>query len=92
MAASFSIQVLTPEGLVWEGRGTAVNAPGVVGGFGILPRHQPMVAALQPGQSFTWHRDQATLYLAAKQTGRKITSRKLTQGGYRCWLQSNPTP
>ena len=49
MAASYSIQVLTPEGLVWEGRGTAVNAPGVVGGFGILPRHQPMVAALQPG-------------------------------------------
>jgi len=49
MAASFSIQVLTPEGLVWEGRATAVNAPGAAGGFGVLAHHQPMVAALQPG-------------------------------------------
>ena len=59
---------------------------------GDLPTLRKTIAALQPGQSFTWHRDQTTLYLAAKQTGRKITSRKLTQGGYRCWLQSNPTP
>ena len=49
MAATFSIQVLTPEGLVWEGRASPVSAPGVAGGFGILAHHQPMVAALQPG-------------------------------------------
>ena len=50
MAATFSIKVLTPEGLVWEGRASAVSAPGIVGGFGVLAHHQPMVAALQPGQ------------------------------------------
>jgi F-type H+-transporting ATPase subunit epsilon len=49
MAATFSISVLTPEGLIWEGRASAVNAPGVAGGFGVLAHHQPMVAALQPG-------------------------------------------
>ena len=50
MSATFSIQVLTPEGSVWEGRASLVNAPGVAGGFGVLAHHQPMVAALQPGQ------------------------------------------
>ena len=50
MASVFSIQVLTPEGLVWEGRASAVTASGVAGGFGVLAHHQPMVAALQPGQ------------------------------------------
>lgn len=49
MAATFSIQVLTPEGQVWEGRASAVTAPGSAGGFGVLAHHQPMVAALQPG-------------------------------------------
>jgi len=50
MGTAFSIQVLTPEGKVWEGRATALNAPGAVGGFGVLARHQPMVAALDAGQ------------------------------------------
>ncbi len=50
MATAFSIQVLTPEGKVWEGRATAVKAPGAVGSFGVLAKHQPMVAALQSGQ------------------------------------------
>jgi F-type H+-transporting ATPase subunit epsilon len=50
MATAFSIQVLTPEGKIWEGRATAVKAPGVIGGFGVLARHQPMVAALEAGQ------------------------------------------
>ena len=50
MATAFSISVLTPEGKVWEGRATAVSAPGAAGGFGVLAHHQPMVAALQDGQ------------------------------------------
>ena len=49
MPATFSIQVLTPEGPVWEGRASAVSAPGAAGGFGVLAHHQPMVAGLQPG-------------------------------------------
>ena len=50
MAATFSIQVLTPEGKVWEGRASALKAPGAAGSFGVLAHHQPMVAALQAGQ------------------------------------------
>jgi F-type H+-transporting ATPase subunit epsilon len=49
MAATYFITLLTPEGKLHEGRASAVVAPGVVGSFGVLANHQPMIAALQAG-------------------------------------------
>ncbi|TAN37368.1 MAG: hypothetical protein EPN23_05920 [Verrucomicrobia bacterium] len=49
MAATYSITLLTPEGKLHEGIASSVIAPGVVGSFGVLAHHQPMIAALQAG-------------------------------------------
>lgn len=49
MAAIYSITLLTPEGKVYEGRASALTAPGTEGTFGVLAHHQPMVAALKAG-------------------------------------------
>ena len=49
MAPAYSIQMLTPEGRVYEGAAIAVVAPGELGSFGVLAHHQPMIAALTAG-------------------------------------------
>ena len=43
------VQILTPEGVVHDGVAAMVVAPSVGGEVGILPRHVPFIAALQPG-------------------------------------------
>lgn len=45
------VRVLTPEGAVFEGQAWMVVAPSVAGEVGILPRHQPIVAFLRPGET-----------------------------------------
>ena len=46
-----SVDLLTPEGSVFSGQAWMVVAPSVSGELGILPRHQPIVAALRPGET-----------------------------------------
>ena len=58
MAAVYSITLLTPEGKLYEGRATALTAPGVEGTFGVLARHQPMIAALKNGQLYITTEDE----------------------------------
>jgi F-type H+-transporting ATPase subunit epsilon len=43
------VSIRTPDATVFTGPADAVVAPGVDGEFGVLPRHAPLVAALQPG-------------------------------------------
>ncbi len=45
------VQILTPEGVVHHGVAAMVIAPSVGGEVGILPRHVPLIAALQPGRT-----------------------------------------
>ena len=45
------VQILTPEGVVHDGVAAMVVAPSVGGEVGILPRHVPLIAALQPGRT-----------------------------------------
>ena len=45
----FPLQIITPEGNVWEGESNGVSASGVEGSFGVLADHAPMIAALKPG-------------------------------------------
>ncbi|MDA0710817.1 MAG: F0F1 ATP synthase subunit epsilon [bacterium] len=48
--ATFLLDIVTPEKTVHSGDVSYVKAPGVDGGFGVLSRHQPMLAALAIGQ------------------------------------------
>jgi F-type H+-transporting ATPase subunit epsilon len=45
-----SIEIVTPEQRVVTTECDEVRLPGVDGGFGIRPRHTPLVAALAPGE------------------------------------------
>ncbi|MFN8110628.1 MAG: ATP synthase F1 subunit epsilon [Thermoleophilia bacterium] len=45
------VRVLTPEGPVYDGDAYMVIAPSVEGELGILPRHQPIIAFLRPGET-----------------------------------------
>lgn len=45
------IRLLTPEGTVFSGQAAMIVAPSIAGEVGILPRHQPIVAFLRPGET-----------------------------------------
>ncbi len=48
--ALLQVQVLTPEGPVYDGEVASVVAPAIDGSLGILPRHAPLITALGEGQ------------------------------------------
>ena len=48
--ASFQFDIVTPEKTVYSGEIEHFQAPGVDGSFGVLARHQPMLAALATGR------------------------------------------
>ena len=50
MAQKVSCEVVTAERVVFRGEADMVIAPGVEGQMGILPRHAPLLAALQEGE------------------------------------------
>lgn len=46
---TFPFSILSPRGKTFEGAVTSVSAPGVLGGFGVLAGHAPMIAAVHAG-------------------------------------------
>jgi F-type H+-transporting ATPase subunit epsilon len=45
------VRLLTPEGSVYEGQAVLVVAPSQSGEIGLMPRHEPLVCALRPGET-----------------------------------------
>jgi F-type H+-transporting ATPase subunit epsilon len=45
------VRLLTPEGTVFDGVAAMVVAPSAAGEIGLLPRHEPLVCALKPGET-----------------------------------------
>ncbi len=50
MARSLNIDIVTPERVLLSEEVTSVVAPGVLGSFGVLPNHAPMLAELATGE------------------------------------------
>jgi F-type H+-transporting ATPase subunit epsilon len=48
--AAFPVEVLTPEGEVFNGEVTQISTRTSVGSIGILAKHQPMLAQLDPAE------------------------------------------
>ena len=46
---AFKLDIVTPERTVYSARIQSLRAPGSEGGFGVLPRHAAMLAALEIG-------------------------------------------
>lgn len=49
MRTKLSVEIVTHEGVAYQGEADGVVAPGVDGYFGMLPRHAPMIAELGIG-------------------------------------------
>ena len=43
------LEIVSPDGILFEGGAENVSLPGVGGGFDILPHHAPLIAALDEG-------------------------------------------
>jgi F-type H+-transporting ATPase subunit epsilon len=46
---TLTLRVITPDRIVIDEEVTSVRLPAVGGSLGVLPRHAPMIAALEPG-------------------------------------------
>ena len=49
MGPSFTIKIVTPDEVLFEGRTTSVVAPGTLGYLGVLKDHAPFVTTLGKG-------------------------------------------
>ena len=47
---SFTVDIVTPERVVLSDTATSLRAPGVLGSFGVLPNHSPMLSELSIGE------------------------------------------
>jgi len=45
-----TIQILTPEGSIYDGKAQAVFLPGALSPFEVLPDHAPIISALEAGE------------------------------------------
>ena len=45
------LEIVSPDGILFEGETESVSFPGVAGSFDILPHHAPLIAALKAGRS-----------------------------------------
>jgi F-type H+-transporting ATPase subunit epsilon len=48
--SNFTLDIVTPERVIYSGQVDAVIAPGIEGELGILPHHCPLITLLQPGE------------------------------------------
>ena len=47
--ATLAVRIVTPRKIAWEGTANAVQAPGELGEFGVLPGHIAFLSTLRPG-------------------------------------------
>ena len=58
MRTKLSVEIVTHEGVAYQGEADGLVAPGTDGYFGLLPRHAPLIAELGVGDLRLRHKDQ----------------------------------
>jgi F-type H+-transporting ATPase subunit epsilon len=48
---TLDVEIVTPEGSVLQDRARMIVVPGAEGELGVLPRHAPLIAELNPGET-----------------------------------------
>jgi F-type H+-transporting ATPase subunit epsilon len=74
----FSIDVVTPDRVVLREEATSLIAPGVLGGFGVLSRHAPMMSELAVGELRYRNTDGAEFTLAVGAGFIQIANNRVT--------------
>ena len=75
--ATLRLEIITAERLVYADDVEIVVAPGVEGQLGILPRHTPLMTALQPGEIMIRKNGEST-YLAVTGGFMEVMGNKVT--------------
>lgn len=57
MATKFPVQVMTPEGAVYEGQAEMVSTRTISGSIGIRANHQPLMAMVDPSELRIYEED-----------------------------------
>ena len=52
MDKSLSLTIVSPDGLIFEGKADKVRLPGVQGSFVVLPMHAPLISQLSSGSVY----------------------------------------
>jgi F-type H+-transporting ATPase subunit epsilon len=94
------LSVTTPRGAIVEADIDEVTAPGLVGEFGVLPGHVPLMAALKPGVLTYRTQDHTTtlavgegfFQVAPANVGDKVTDRVLVLVGQAVAARSVDVP
>ena len=47
--AELTVEIVTPRAVAWSGTASDVRAPGLLGEFGVFPKHIPYLTVLVPG-------------------------------------------
>lgn len=47
---ALSVDIVSPDRLLWVGEALRVSAPSVEGSIGLLPGHEPILSVLGPGR------------------------------------------
>ena len=58
----FSLEIVTPHEVVFDGKVNYVEAPSSVGNLGILPSHTPLLATLKKGKIKVKHYEKEIVY------------------------------
>jgi len=75
---TFYSQILTPDGVLFEGETTGVQMPGTLGSFEVKYNHANLVSTLDIGQVLIRRSDSDNQYIAVSGGVVEVTDNKLT--------------
>lgn len=77
MASEMTLEIITPEGMAFQGEVDEVTIPGTEGEFGVLKGHAPMLASVGIG-TLSIAKDRTRIYYAVNTGYAKVSPTRLT--------------
>ena len=74
---TFTLEIITPDRVVFAGSVTEVKAPGLTGSFGVLANHTPYLTVLQIGE-ITVHTDSQVISFASSEGYAEVANNKMS--------------
>lgn len=76
MAATLTLEIVTPEGTVYSEEAEMVTLPGVAGQMGIYPQHVPLITQMVPGEMIV-RKDGRDLFFATGEGLIEVTAKRV---------------
>ena len=76
MADTLKLEIVTPEGIVYSDDVEMVTLPGLVGQFGVYPKHTPVTTQMVPGEIIA-RKDGRDVFLASGEGLIEVTASRV---------------